>query len=656
MSAIAGIFYFNGQPVESATVMGMTERLAHRGPDGSGIWIKGSIGLGHRLLHTTPESLNEKQPVENPSGEIVLVADARIDNREELLGLLDFSGYISHPISDSQIILAAYEKWGEDCPEKLLGDFAFAIWDSRKQKVFCARDVIGVRPFYYYISGDFFAFASEIKALLTLYEVPRKINEARIADHLLNSFDDKTSTFYEGILRLPPAHNFTVSHGSSRLRHYWDFDSSREIRLSSNEEYAEAFSEVFTSAVRCRLRSVFPVGASLSGGLDSSSISCTARNLLQEEGKPRLHTFSAIFPNLPKEDMARVDERKYIQMVLAQGGFDSHAVEADRLGPLSYLDDMLWHEDEAFLAPNLYIHWALYKTARQAGVKVFLDGLDGDTTVSHGLEYLGRLASTGRWLRLRKEASALSRKSPNRHFTPRKIAWQYGLKNLFPHQAARAWQTLRRRPGADSSEYDLFNLEFSQRVRQKEKRGDQWKWPLSSRESHYRSLNSGQIPYTLELADKACSAFGMEGRYPFFDRRLMELCLALPPEQKLNEGWTRVVMRRAMTGVLPQEVQWRIGKANLSPNFKRKLLDFSKPVIDDLFDSESEALGSYFNLSALRAAYNQYKLQPMSSEKEALIIYSAVMLGYWLRQSREDHFSRHNWTFARQRNVGSMTA
>ena len=180
--------------------------------------------------------------------------------------------------------------------------------------------------------------------------------------------------------------------------------------MRSDEEYAEAFVERFTEAVRCRLRSTFPVGSLLSGGLDSSSIVVTARKLLAETDAPTLHTFSAIFPSLPEEDLKRIDERPFMAAVVALGEMSPHYVHADTLSPLSDLDRVFWHEDEAVLAPNLYIHWALYGAAQQEGVRVLLDGIDGDTTVSHGLEYLSELARTGRVRTLYREVMALSRR------------------------------------------------------------------------------------------------------------------------------------------------------------------------------------------------------------------------------------------------------
>jgi asparagine synthase (glutamine-hydrolysing) len=635
MSAIVGVYYFDGRPTDRTNLEEMVEILAHRGPDGADVWCRNSVGLGHRMLWTTPESLAEKLPLANQTGDLVITADARIDNRDELITALALTGRSPQEVADSQLVLDAYEKWGEGCLEHLLGDFAFAIWDGRKQALFCARDHFGIKPLYYYLSERFFAFASEIKALFCLPEVPRRLNEVRVADHLARIFEDKASTFYQDILRLPAAHSITVGRGETRIRSYWSLDPSREVRLSSDEDYAGVFRETFTEAVCCRLRSAFPVGSTLSGGLDSSSIACIARELLAAEGNRRLHTFSAIFSGLPEPDLSQIDERHYIDVVLAMGGFEPHYVQADCLSPLADLDRVLWHEDEAFLAPNLYMHWALYGAARQHDVRIFLDGIDGDTTVSHGLGYLAELTRTGRWRTLVAEATALSKRS--NAFSPRWIIWQYGLRPVIPESVVKTWRLLRGRPRSMRVANKAINPVLVERVRLAERAqtllGNGSGPAHTARAEHWHSLTSALIPYTLELADKASAAFSLEARYPFFDRRLVEFCLALPPEQKLHQGWSRAVMRRAMDGILPQEVQWRFRKANLSPNFKRRLLDCEQRTLDEVILHDPQIICEYVDVPALRAAYHRYSSQPMQAEADALTIYGVVMLARWLQRS-----------------------
>lgn len=271
MSGILGIFNLDGRPVDPQCLKDMWSILSHRGPDGGSVWMDGAIGLGHQMLWTTPESLIEQMPFIKPGPGLAIVADARIDNREELITKLALKNEPATSRTDSQLILSAYEKWGEDCVDRLIGDFAFAIWDGRAQSLFCARDHFGIRPFYYfYKNGSCFLFATEIKSLLTVPIVPRRLNETRVADYLDSFVEDEEITFYQDIKRLPRSQLLRISRTACKFRQYWSLDPKHEIRFSSNEEYAEAFREQFFQAVACRLRSAFPVGASLSGGLDSS--------------------------------------------------------------------------------------------------------------------------------------------------------------------------------------------------------------------------------------------------------------------------------------------------------------------------------------------------------------------------------------------------
>ena len=643
MSAVVGVSNIDGKPVGRDDINRMLDCLVHRGSNGAGIWNDGPIGLGHRLLWTTPESLEEKQPLSNRSGDLIITADARIDNREELIAALDMTG-MPGSITDSQLILVAYEKWGAMCLEHLLGDFAFAVWDKRTQALFCARDHFGVKPFYYhFLSGRFFVFASEIKALLCHPEVPRRLNELRVGEYLASMFDDKAITFYAGIVRLPPAHSLYVSRNGIQLRQYWSLDPSRELRLGSDDAYAEAFRELFTGAVRCRLRTAFPVGSMLSGGMDSSSVTCVARRFLAGDGDRRLLTFSAIF-----DEVTQCDERQFINAVLAQRNLEPHFIHGDQLSPLADLDQVLWHQDEAFYAPNLFLTWSLYGAAKKQGVRVLLDGFDGDTTVSHGEGYLNELAYAGRWFALAKEIRAFARVF---NLSSRKLLWNYArhyrLDPLISKSRAltsmlRVWQALLesilQRSNPSESRHSWFatlNPRFAQCIgleeRRKALRGAGSNPPRTEREMHYRNLTWGVMPFTLEVLEKAAAAFGIEPRFPFWDKRLVEFCLALPPQQKVHGGWTRIVLRRALRDILPVEIQWRGSKSNLGPNFEHGLLAYERQRMEDVILGESGIIDKYVNIDFLRDAYHRFK----SGEKEndALTIWKAVSLALWLQRT-----------------------
>jgi asparagine synthase (glutamine-hydrolysing) len=610
----------------------MSDSLATRGPDGAGFWHDGSVGLGNRSLRTTPESFHETQPVVHAAAGLVLTADARIDNRAELISVLGLGRSPGHEIGDGALILGAYERWGEACPEKLVGDFAFVVWDGRRRTLFCARDPMGVRPLCYYQSADVFAFASDVKTLLCLGQVPRRINEVRIADHFVPTFEDAGITFYQDVYRLPAAHVISVRCGHSSTRRYWSLDPRREIRLRSDAEYAEAFRDHFTEAVRCRVRSAGPVAALLSGGLDSSAIVCTGRDLLAPRGS-RLKTFSAIFPSLREAD-PRIDERAYIASVVAQGGVEPHYVRADHCSPLS---EFLWDGDEAIPAPNLYMDHALFDAVQREGTRVVLSGWDGDSTVSHGLGYLAELTRTGRWWTLRREAHALSRRLSNRRATPRRIVWQFGVRPLAPDFVVRGWRAVRGRTADDV--IGPIDPAFARRIGLQERlrwlsRGESG-LTFSARLDHWRGLESGLLVYGLELLDKAAARSSLEPRYPFCDRRLVEFCLALPGEQKLRDGWSRAVMRRALQGALPPEVRTRAGKGNLSANFKRRFLDDVRAKAESVMTGEDELTRAYVDVAALRGAYQRYAAEPLGRDRDALTVFLGVTLALWFRQIQQ---------------------
>jgi asparagine synthase (glutamine-hydrolysing) len=626
MSAIAGIYFLDQRPVDRQYFGRMIDTLAHHGLNGSGVWIDGSVGLGHQMLWTTPESILEKLPFVHPNHHFTITANARIDNRDELIPTLGLGRYSPEKITDSQIILAAYAKWGEHCPEYLFGDFAFAIWDSQKQQIFCARDPMGVKPLYYYRSNHIFAFASEITALLALPEIPKHLNEARIADHLALLCEDQTATCYQDVFRLPSAHCLSTGRNKLEIRAYWALDPNREIRFNSNAEYADAFRSIFTEAVRCRLRSAFSIGSTLSGGLDSSSIACTARQLLTPSDKS-LHTFSAIFPGLPPAELRIVDERQYIQAVHEISGFDPHFVHADKLNPLI---EPLWQSYEVALAPNLYIHHALYQSAQEHGVRVFLDGFDGDSTISHGWRYLTQLFYTGHWRTLAQEVTLTAQ----RYQVGRgRIFWQHCLSPLLMEPLAYLQQRLSW--GNAFPANALISPEFARQVglaeRLRSLASHHPAMVLTPKQDHWMSLTTGLYPYALEVADRLAAQFSLEARYPFFDRRLIEFCFALPASQKFRQGWTRAILRTAMTDVLPPKVQWRVRKSNLSPNFNRRLLAAEKATIDNILN-HPKSIQPYVNLPAFRAAYERYVAQPQASGEDAIAIFSVVTLALWLRQ------------------------
>ena len=633
MSGIAGIYHAEREHlVDPNDLRRMVDIIAHRGPDGVNCWCEDNVGLGHRMLWSTPESLFETMPL--VKGNLAITADARIDNRDELLDSLYFSDRSAEKVADSEIILAAYERWGEQCLDKLLGAFAFAIWDGREEKLFCARDRFGIKPFYYYASKQRFICATEVKAILCLSYVPQQINEARIGDYLSSNSEDRSDTFYQDIFRLPPAHCLTVSPKGVNAHAYWSLDIAKELRLRSDEAYAEAFLYIFKQATACRMRSASPIGSMLSGGMDSSSITCMARHLLKKDSQP-LSTFSATF-----DDVKESDEQPYIQSVLDSGNFKSNFIQGDRIGPLADYQKMQWHQDEPCSAFNLFINWNAYRVAKSQNIRVILDGFDGDSTVSHGTGYIHDLARSGRWLVLSREIRGLSTNFKDSYnATPFSFLKKY---NPLLKLAHRAYGAARRRViSEEATHFDCYqpqlNQDFVQRMSLKERHKQlvrKWHsldiYPVYKQE-HYYSLLRGVMPHTLEKLNHAATPFSVEPRFPFWDQRLIEFCLSLPPEQRIKHGLTRMVLRRGMNNILPGKIQWRGDKSNLGINFDRAFLKYEREHIKAMLNKHRDVISDYMNLSVLESAYDRY-VGGVPEDNDIINLWKAVTLVLWLRQ------------------------
>jgi len=636
MSGIAGIFHRNDLPLDPDDIQRMSASIAHRGGDAAGVWGNTCVSFAHQSLWTTPEAVGERMPFVSPDGNLTITADARLDNRSDLLRELDGTNEgarLTAQSGDGEYILAAYRRWGTQSAQRLIGDFAFAIWDDRNQTLFAARDHFGVKPFFYTHAArpggqKAFAFASEIKALLGLSWVGAEVNERWMASYLLLALDDKQATLYDSIWRLPPGHTMTVKRDATepQLRNYWSLDARRELRYRYDEDYTEAFREIFTEAVRCRLRSNVRVGSTLSGGLDSSSITCVARDIVAATGAPPLPTFSAIY-----DEAVECDERAYINAVIARGGIEAHFGHPDRLSPLGLAEEiehMTGFQDEPVLNPQTPLHWVLYESARAANVTVLLDGLGGDVTLSHSRGYFAELFLKGHWLRLASEAQAMKRLygQPLRATISRSV-----IGRLTPGAIRRLGRRALR-GNSLAAPMVPFRSAFARRVgtvaiaaRLKALRQAS---VTDSRQAHFALLTSGANCFSLNLLDRTAALFGIEGRYPFYDPRLAEFCLALPANQKMRAGLTRAIMRNALNGALPREVRTRKGKADHSPNFNRGLKGADGDRLKQLMSGKAVLPDAYFDMETLDEMIRRYLAS--DSEGEGFVLWRVAMIARWL--------------------------
>jgi asparagine synthase (glutamine-hydrolysing) len=603
MSGIFGFVHLDGAPAERSDLERMARLMERRGPDGTGLWLDGSVALGHTLLATTPESLNETLPLRHSETGCVITADVRLDNRPELMAALGDSRRLAEA-GDGTLLLEAYLRWGDACVDHLLGDFAFAIWDPRHRRLFAARDHMGMRQLiHHHQEGRFFAFATEPRAVLALPRTPYRINEARIADFLVNPLEgvDKTSTFFEEVFRLPPGHTTTLGADRLQHRHYWRPEPQPELQLESDDAYAEAFLEVFTEAVRCRLRSTDgSLGSMLSGGMDSGSIVAVARGILAAEGRGPLKTFSAVGP-----DAATCRETRTIHAALTMGGIDPQLIDYTRLGNLlPALTELMWAVDEPFDG-NMNLARAVYLSASRHGIKVMLDGAGGDTLLSEG-SHLRRLIASGKWLRAWNEAIG-----QKRFWGPSYRAWKLmfgGIRSA----ATPNWLRRRRRNWLNSKSFDaalsktLISATFAERVGLRERlerlSSHRSAEPVSFALERAEAVGHPFLTVGRERYDRVAAGLAIEARDPTLDIRLIEFATSLPGSQLLGSGWPKIVLRRAMDGLLPDEVRWRTGKEHLGPSFTKSVCDAARNT-------------PAFNNSGriFRSCFDELKLKPNST-------------------------------------------
>ena len=573
----------------------MADRIAHRGPDGMAVLERDTLSVGFLQLNASPESIYESQPLTNTRGD-VLVADARIDNRAELLELLGLEEN-TEQITDSRLIMAAYEKWHTNCLNYLIGDFAFVIWESGTQTIFCGRDHSGVRPFFYHHEpGKYFLFASEIKALWAFEALAKKIYEPHLANYLshwgqFNIYQH--TTFYQGVNSLPPAHRLVVDQRSIKTEIYWKIDPDK-YQFANEEAYLRAFKETFIEAVACRIRSPYPVSSFLSGGLDSSSVAAVAATLLQNEGKP-LDTYYI------DTKLEETSEREYVDAFREKYVVNHREVTAEG----DYYENLL-RVAEVTDMPEMfslnYNHFApIVRSAAQSGSRILLTGSDGDTVVGYGFEHIYEAMGRADWREAARRLNlAHDPEAYGAVYGPKEGRWVHSknmvrllltkLPGLFGRFRAK-WEFLR---GAvlylkipPLHLLRLFLDKFSRRVLESEdyavdpKLSSQCIPFMQEGPQHHPTtnllMNRGMLYQMMTEINEYYDIMGARHQvqicHPFFDKRLIELCLFMPAKLKFHEGYGRGPLRDAMKDYLPDKILLRKGKIDFTPYIHKQLAD-----------------------------------------------------------------------------------
>ena len=617
MSAFAGVLYLDGRPVQRRVIELMMDTIPQHEPDARGVEIRQSFGVGHLLRRVTAEDDFESQPLVSRDGSLILTADVRLDNRDELATRLE----IAQPetVPDSAFLLTAYQRWEEDCVDHLIGDFLFAIWDDRKQQFFGVRDHLGARPFFYHQGLETFVFGSAIQGLLALPDVPKKLNEAKLVDFMASTHCEPESTIFSKVNPLAPGQICLVKKGSFTRRRYWALDPDRRICLDRDEEYLEAFIELFRKSVQCRLRTRYPIGISLSGGLDSASVAVTAADLLKHEGRD-LTAFSCI----PLREFKAVrpegqiyDESHYVEAVKeANDTIGGRYIQARRLNLFTDLDELFWLICCPIRNPGYY-PWlvAMSRQARSAKIRAMLTGQRGNLFFSQsGQGHVVELATRGHWWRVLRKVAAYLRRVEHSFW---RVLKGRVLYPLVPLNMLRLWSRLKH--GKRPPWWTMFplNSDFAREMDPVAKRralglDPYWRprpqWRRETAQAFYALVNDVAI---IENGQRL--GFGFDMPDPTGDMRLVEFCHGLPGDQFLRHGESRRLVREAMRGLLPEKVRTRTLFGFQGADLCLRMSPLRRDIGDLLLQFQgSERLRHYLDIPRLNLLWKTWEEREQS--------------------------------------------
>jgi asparagine synthase (glutamine-hydrolysing) len=622
MCGIAGRVNFKtGAPVDAAMIGAMCELIAHRGPDGQGVWVDGSVGFGHRRLAIIDLSPAGRQPMSTADGAVWITFNGEIYNFLELRRELESRGYRFRSRSDTEVMLAAYREYDVEFVTRLRGMFAFALWDAEKRRLLIARDRAGKKPLHYWLDRDGIAFASEPKAFLADSSFESRPSLRALADYMTYQYVPQPLSAFHGVSKLPPAHYLLSENGSLTVRRYWKLSYRHKLRLSEDEA-CEALIDRLREAVRLRLISDVPLGAFLSGGVDSSLVVA-----LMAELSGRVKTFSIGF-----ED-ADFDERPYARMVAERYGTD-HCELVVRPSAMDIIPKLVWHYNEPFADASAIPTYYVSEMTRQY-VTVALNGDAGDENFGGYKRYL-----TEPWLQrfdrlpaaVRGTVSAAAHRIPvharNRSFGYRAARWFKRLGEL-PHRRY-ARRVMHFEPEVQA---EVCTPQFIDAV------GERTPFDLLD-EAHLASDAPDALDQMLDLdvnrylpdcllvkVDIASMAHGLEARSPMLDHVFMEFAASLPSTMKVRNGITKYILKKAAEPFLPPANIYRTKRGfspPLAPWFRHEFGAYARDVLLD----RPLAQRGYFHLPTIERMLDEHRRGVDTWQKE---LWNLLMLELWHR-------------------------
>ena len=657
MCGISGLLSLQGTTVDPAVLQRMTDRQAHRGPDGEGFllgwdgeggfahklvphtrqWDRRApvrVALGHRRLAILDLSDRGLQPMSAGDGKCWIVFNGEIYNHRELRTELQERGYAFGTRTDTEVLLQAYREWGEDCLGRLQGMYAFAIWDGARGRLFAARDRLGIKPFYYATPAGVFAFASEMKALFTCPGLDTTPDDEAVIGFLIHAnCDYGERTLVRGVKALPPGHCLTV-HAATRqidVRAYWQLTPEHGNGIRDSVRL-DGLRTLLTSTMQSHLVSDVRAGSCLSGGIDSSTVVSLIAKIWREQPDQatavgdRFLTFTSCWK------YRELDERIYADAVAHASGAESHLVFPSAEDFWEMFPRMAWHQDMPFASISYYAQWSVMRAARDAGVKVLLDGQGGDEVFGGYAKFryaaLASLLRSGRLLRFAREAGAMLGQGDLNYV-------------LNPRRGYRYLPTrLRRLLGVDSLLEGVLRTDWDRALGGESTPATRWWRYARAGGSGHNGISVMQriqvddimtdtLPLLLRMEDRSSMAFSLEARVPLLDHRLVEYGISLPDHLKVRNGWSKFAIREAMRGVLPDFVRQRTSKLGFAAPDRRWLAGDLRPQVTALIE-DSLRCERYVDVVALRRWYASPEAAG-ASEEAYLGLFRILALEMWMR-------------------------
>jgi asparagine synthase (glutamine-hydrolysing) len=609
MCGICGVLNLNSKPVSAQVVEKMAETIRHRGPDQNGVYTDGKVGLGHRRLSIIDVACGQ-QPMPNADKSLWISFNGEIFNYVELREDLERRGHRFRTRSDTEVILHLYEEHGEECVQHFNGQWAFAIWDRKKDRLFLSRDRLGVRPLFYTLNNETFIFGSEIKAILACPEVRRELDLIGL-DQIFTFWCTRAPrTIFRNILELPPGHSLLVEAGRIRTWPYWQLDYPQQNEKLSEKDWAERLLELLMDATRIRLRSDVPVGAYLSGGLDSTVVTA----IIRRHSEARLKTFSVVF-----ED-PEFDERRYQREAVDFLRTEHHEVGITGEDIARVFPKVIWHAEKPVLRSAPAPLFLLSSLVRNQGYKVVLSG-EGADEILGGYDIF-------------KEAKI-------RRFWGRRLESRFRpllLKRLYPYlgnlrSQSQSYLKAFFHVGAEDLANPLFShlprWELTSRIKgffsedlRTELRGYSALEELASSlpaafaswddftKSQYLEASCLFPGYILSSqGDRMGMAHSVEGRFPFLDHRVVELAMQIPPQLKMKVLSEKHILKRATTELVPAAVTSRSKQPYRAPDsasfFSRGKA--SEPYVEEMLASARIRHEGVFNPTKVGKLYDKIK-------------------------------------------------